>query len=128
MIAFIHLDGSVFMSPTVFYKNLADDIRLKSILLIIKEGELCVCELMVALNETSQPKISRHLAQLKKARLLVTRKQKQWVFYTLNPDIPLWSKNVITLTLSENLTFIAPNLQALNKMGDRPTRIASCCE
>lgn len=128
MITFTNYDRSMLMSPTEFYKNLADDIRLKSILLIAKEGELCVCELMVALNESSQPKISRHLAQLKKAGILVTRKQKQWVFYALNADIPSWSQNVITLTLDENLTFITPNLHALNKMGDRPTRVASCCE
>ncbi|WP_085297788.1 metalloregulator ArsR/SmtB family transcription factor [Cognaticolwellia mytili] len=116
------------MSPTEFYKNLADDIRLKSVLLIAKEGELCVCELMAALSEPSQPKISRHLAQLKKAGLLVTRKQKQWVFYALSSDTPSWSQQIIALTLAENLTFITPNLNALNQMGDRPTRAANCCE
>jgi ArsR family transcriptional regulator len=116
------------MTPTAFYKNLADDIRLKSILLIAKEGELCVCELMTALDEPSQPKISRHLALLKSAGLLLTRKQKQWVFYAINPGVPAWAQQVITLTLNDNLAFITPNLQALNKMGDRPTRVASCCE
>jgi ArsR family transcriptional regulator len=37
-------DQTEQMNPTEFYKNLADDIRLKSILLIAKEDELCVCE------------------------------------------------------------------------------------
>tara|TARA_R110000803_G_scaffold75526_4_gene139930 strand:- start:1101 stop:1457 length:357 start_codon:yes stop_codon:yes gene_type:complete len=115
------------MTPTDFFKYLADDIRLKSVLLIAQEGELCVCELMVALTEPSQPKISRHLALLKNAGLLVTRKHKQWVFYTINPNIPSWTQEVINLTLSKNLTFIGENLQALENMGDRPTRIASCC-
>lgn len=116
------------MNPTEFYKNLADDNRLKSILLIAQEGELCVCELMAALVEPSQPKISRHLAVLKSSGLLLTRKQKQWVFYAINPDIPAWAQQVISLTLTENLHFITPNLHALHNMGDRPTRIASCCE
>lgn len=116
------------MTPTEFYKNLADDIRLKSILLIAKEGELCVCELMVALNEPSQPKISRHLALLKNAGVLLTRKQKQWVYYGINPDMPAWAREVIKLTVAENSAFIAENIRALNKMGDRPTRAASCCE
>lgn len=116
------------MNPTEFYKNLADDIRLKSILLIAQEGELCVCELMTALAESSQPKISRHLARLKNSGLLLTRKQKQWVFYTINPDIPAWAQQVITLTLKENIDFITSNLQALDIMGARPERIASCCE
>ena len=52
------------MTPTEFFKHLGDDIRLKSLLLIADEGELCVCELMAALGESSQPKISRHLALL----------------------------------------------------------------
>lgn len=116
------------MTPTAFYKNLADDIRLKSILLIAKEGELCVCELMTALGETSQPKISRHLAVLKNAGLLLTRKQKQWVFYTINPQLASWSQEVITKTLSENLDFLSQDLTRLNLMGDRPTRMASCCD
>ncbi|MFT5815256.1 MAG: ArsR family transcriptional regulator [Psychroserpens sp.] len=116
------------MNPTDFYKSLADDTRLKSILLIAKKGELCVCELMTALAEPSQPKISRHLAVLKNSGVLLTRKQKQWVFYTINADIPAWAQQVITLTLAENIGFITPNLQALEIMGNRPERIASCCE
>lgn len=116
------------MNPTEFYKNLADDIRLKSILLIAKEGELCVCELMAALNEQSQPKISRHLAVLKNSGLLLTRKQKQWVFYAINPELPTWAEQVITLTLKDNIDFISPHSLALNLMGDRPKRIAICCE
>ncbi|MBA6224212.1 metalloregulator ArsR/SmtB family transcription factor [Colwellia sp. MB02u-18] len=116
------------MNPTEFYKNLADDIRLKSILLIAQEGELCVCELMAALAESSQPKISRHLAVLKSSGLLLTRKQKQWVFYSINPDVATWAQQVISLTLKENINFITPHLQALHLMGARPERIANCCE
>jgi len=115
------------MTPTEFFKHLADDIRLKSIMLITNEGELCVCELMTALNEPSQPKISRHLALLKSSGLLLTRKQKQWVYYGLNPDIPAWALQVITLSLQKNQSFISPHLQALHDMGDRPTRLINCC-
>lgn len=111
-----------------FYKNLADDIRLKTILLIAKEGELCVCELMAALNESSQPKVSRHLAVLKNSGLLISRKQKQWGFYSINPDASEWIHQVIALTLAANVDLIAPQQQALRAMGDRPSRIASCCD
>lgn len=116
------------MTPTEFFKLLADDIRLKSILLMAHEGELCVCELMTAFKEPSQPKISRHLAVLKNAGLLVTRKQKQWVFYSINSNVAAWAQEVISLTLEENLSFIDDNLQALQNMGDRPVRMAKCCE
>lgn len=115
------------MNPTELYKNLADDNRLKSILLIAKEGELCVCELMYALNEHSQPKISRHLARLKNSGLLLTRKQKQWVFYAINPELPSWVHQIISLTLNENIAFISANLQALQLMGTRPARLDNCC-
>ena len=60
------------MTPDLFYKALADDTRLRSLLLITQYNELCVCELMAALNE-AQPKISRHLAQLRKSSILSDR-------------------------------------------------------
>ena len=40
------------MNPTVFFKALADETRLRALLLITQEGELCVCELMSALQES----------------------------------------------------------------------------
>ena len=49
------------LHPVTFFKALADETRLKSLLLILQEQELCVCELVAALAD-SQPKISRHLA------------------------------------------------------------------
>lgn len=115
------------MRATEFFKLLSDDIRLKSILMITEEKELCVCELMVALDEVSQPKISRHLALLKSAGVLLTRKQKQWVFYAINPNLPLWTQQVLATTLQENQALISPHLHALQLMGDRPTRMENCC-
>lgn len=53
-------------------------------------GELCVCELMEGLNEANQPKVSRNLAVLKKSQIIVDRKHGQWVFYRINPALPLW--------------------------------------
>ena len=82
------------MTPTAFYKCLADDTRLAALLLISLEQELCVCEIMKALGEQSQPKVSRHLAQLKASNLLVTRRQKQWIFYALNPALETWAKQI----------------------------------
>ena len=61
-------------NPLQFYKCLADDTRLKAMLLISHEEALCVCELVVAL-ELSQPKVSRHLAQLRQYGLLSDRKK-----------------------------------------------------
>ena len=40
------------LNPLLFYKALADDTRLKSLLLITEQQELCVCELMTALDQS----------------------------------------------------------------------------
>ena len=74
------------MQPLTFFKLLADSTRLQTVLLILQQQELCVCELTCALNET-QPKISRHLAMLRKAELLLDRRQGQWVYYRINPAV-----------------------------------------
>ena len=115
------------ISPTTFYKALADDIRLKTLLIIAVEKEVCVCELMIALNEESQPKVSRHLAQLRKSGILSDSKHQQWVFYSINPALPQWMKQTITSTVVNEPIFIEQELARLNSMGSRPTRVASCC-
>jgi ArsR family transcriptional regulator, arsenate/arsenite/antimonite-responsive transcriptional repressor len=62
------------MDPCTFFKCLADDTRLKSVLLIAKINEACVCDLMEAL-ELDQPKTSRHLAQLRKCGILADERR-----------------------------------------------------
>lgn len=49
------------MLPHQFFKLLADETRVRCLLMIAREQNLCVAELTAALEE-SQPKISRHLA------------------------------------------------------------------
>ena len=58
------------MQAVQFFKALSDATRLKIIMLIQLEDELCVCELIVALDE-NQSKVSRHLAQLKRLGVLL---------------------------------------------------------
>lgn len=115
------------VSSMTFYKAMNDELRLKTLLLILLEQELCVCELMVALNEPSQPKVSRHLAQLRKADILTVRKQSQWVYYALNVALPDWMLKVLQSTLFGEPECIAQELTRLARMGDRPTRQQSCC-
>ena len=114
------------MNPVQFYKCLSDETRLRCLLLILQESELCVCELTEALDEI-QPKVSRHLAQLRKCGLLIDRRQGQWVFYRINPSLPGWAKTVLATTAKDNKVFLQENLGRLNKMGDRPERVKACC-
>lgn len=114
------------MDPVQFYKCLADDTRLRCLLLITQEGELCVCELMEALQEI-QPKISRHLAQLRKCGLLTDNRQGQWVFYQINPALSNWPKRVLAETADNNADYLTENRQRLDRMKARPERAQSCC-
>lgn len=112
--------------PLAFYKSLTDEIRLKSLMLTYFHGELCVCELMTALAEESQPKVSRNLAVLKKAGIITARKHGQWVFYRLNPTLPLWIKTVLAQTTENNISMIDIELQRLAEMKNRPDKDSFC--
>ncbi len=112
------------MSPLELFKALSDLTRLQSLLLIQQEHELCVCELMVAL-ELSQPKISRHLALLREIQLLETERRGQWVYYRLSSELADWVHNIIEQACAQqDLTELSNRL--LN-MGDRPERLQQCC-
>lgn len=114
------------MNPLGFYKCLADETRLRALLLIASEQELCVCELVTALDDI-QPKISRHLAQLRQCGLLQDRRQGQWVFYRLHPDLANWAQQVLMITAKANQDFIDQAADRLANMRDRPERAALCC-
>lgn len=65
-------------------KALSDETRLR-ILNLLYEKELCVCDIMEAL-QISQAKASRHLVYLKNAGLVKDRKHAQWVYYSMSRD------------------------------------------
>lgn len=113
------------MNPTLLFKCLSDETRARATLLVVSEGELCVCELMHALEE-SQPKVSRHLAQLRACGLLLDRRQGLWIYYRLNPDMPAWVHAVLQQTLHANSEWLQENTSRLHLMSDRPVR-AACC-
>jgi len=68
------------------FKALADTTRLR-ILKLLNIREMCVCEVMIALNLT-QPTASHHLKILENAGLVKSRKEGKWVYYRLkDPEI-----------------------------------------
>jgi ArsR family transcriptional regulator len=66
---------------SLFFAALADPTRLR-LLHLMKDGEKCVCYLQGVLR-TNQPKISRHLAYLKRAGLVEARREGKWMHYRL---------------------------------------------
>ncbi len=82
------------MNQDEFFKCLADRTRLDIVMMIVQEGERCVCDLTAGLG-MSQPKISRHLALLRKGGILQDRRQGQWVYYRLHDSLPGWCHDVL---------------------------------
>ena len=124
--ASLHTEHSLDIAPNEFYKCLTDDIRLKALMLTHYHGELCVCELMAALDEESQPKLSRNLAVLKKSQIIIGRKHGQWMFYRINPALPQWIKTVIAQTTRHNISLISDSIQTLKTMDNRPSKNKFC--
>ncbi len=64
------------------FKALSEETRLR-ILKLLEHGELCVCDIVAALDIV-QPKVSFHLNALKEAGFLKDRKQGRWTHYSLD--------------------------------------------
>lgn len=113
------------MTPTALFKCLADDTRTRITLLVVSEGELCVCELTAALD-LSQPKISRHLALLRSAGLLMDRRQGQWVYYRLHPELPAWVTAILKDVFDANQHWLETEGKRLCAMAGRPDNQPVC--
>jgi len=74
--------GDRMLGLIKMFKALSDETRLRMLKLLF-DGELCVCEIMQAM-EISQSRASRNLGILKDAGLLKDRRDGQWVHYSLS--------------------------------------------
>ncbi len=76
---------------------LSDQTRLR-LLNLMREDEICVCFFTEVLDE-SQPKISRHLAYLRKAELVETRREGKWMHYRIKFPENAFAREVLYDTL-----------------------------
>ena len=124
------MSGRIFCSmlneTDTFFKMLADSTRLRCLLLMQAEGELCVCELTHALN-LSQPKISRHLAHLRDAGVLIARRNGTWMYYRINPELQNWALDILQITLDgvRHTEPFVSDRKILLSMDNRPE--LACC-
>lgn len=82
------------LQPVQLFKILSDETRLAIVLLLRESGELCVCDICAATTEP-QPKISRHMAILREAELVLDRREGKWIHYRLSPHMPAWAAETI---------------------------------
>lgn len=89
-------------------KLLSDKTRL-TILSLLKERDLCVCDIVTML-ETTQPNVSQHLRKLKNGGLVNETRRAQWIYYSLNVDDKSYLTGIIDLlpSMKEQLTQFEP--------------------
>ena len=105
----------------LFFAALADENRLR-LLYLMKKGEICVCFLQGVLK-TNQPKVSRHLAYLKKAGLVEARRDGKWMHYGLTKlEGSLAEILSDTLARLEKEPQIKADLQRLKQISCCPAR------
>ena len=112
---------------------LADPTRLR-IVGLLAGGEICVCHIYEAL-QIPQPKASRHLAYLRRAGLVETRRDGLWVHYRLAQPDDASVRTVLNAavhTLGHNPTSQADERRLTKKVPRRGSKrarlpIVACC-
>lgn len=102
----------------LLFKALADRTRLRLINLI-GDQELCVC-FFVEVLQTNQPKISRHLAYLRRAGVVAARRDGKWIHYRLVEPPDTHAANIFR----EVRTWLA-NDRGMQR--DRAQLVRICC-
>src|SRR5215216_3096315 len=95
--------GTKPYSMELLFKALADRTRLR-LLNLMRDDEVCVC-FFVEILKTNQPKISRHLAYLRRAGIVDARREGQWMHYRVaepaDPNAARLLKDVMSWLASE---------------------------
>jgi ArsR family transcriptional regulator len=118
-----HIELSITVD---MHQALADGTRIR-ILRLLLERELCVCEMMSALEEP-QYKVSRHLAVLKAAGLVRDWREGAWMHYEVAPTLsPEWRAALEALkAVWEQSTEVQAALWRLQQRAVRPANTPAC--
>jgi len=118
----------VLSSTTKIHQALADPTRIL-ILRLLLERELCVCEIVAALEEP-QYKVSRHLAVLKNAGLVRDWREGSWMHYEILQSLPAEWRNALQAlkVVWDESTEVQAVLWRVQQRATRPPGAsASCC-
>jgi len=122
------------MKIVQLFKVLADETRLR-ILNLLCRRELCVCHLTDILG-VGQSKVSRHLAHLRNANLVVDRREGLWIYYSLTEptgklhrqiidwfrqgecEIPMGAQDILALERLGQCSDLSPNGSACDEINE----------
>jgi ArsR family transcriptional regulator, arsenate/arsenite/antimonite-responsive transcriptional repressor len=102
----------------LFFRALADRTRLR-LLNLMQADEVCVC-FFVEILKTNQPKVSRHLAYMRRAGIVGARREGPWMHYRIVAPSDADAARVLKETLSWLAT--DPEMQR-----DRDRLVKVCC-
>ena len=110
----------------LLFRAFSDRTRLR-ILHLLRGGELCVCDLVRVIG-APQPKVSRHLAYLRKSGLVTARKDGLWAYYALAPARTPFHKKLLDC-LSCCMGDVPELARDAKKLGevDRDSTDGGCC-
>jgi ArsR family transcriptional regulator len=106
------------------FRALGEPTRLR-LMLLLREGDVCVCHLVSTL-EQSQPLISKHLAALRRAGLVSSRKDGLWRHYSLAE--PGSAAHAKLLALLDEIAREHPEAESDRKRLERVLKAARCCD
>lgn len=112
------MKGKNDFDMALFFAALADETRLR-LLNLMRDSEVCVCFFADALG-TNDPKISRHLAYLRRANLVAGRRDGKWTHYSIVRPEKKVAAEILDLTL-EGLE------QDPQMKNDRKKLVDVCC-
>jgi len=113
------MDRTLHETETLL-KALADVTRLR-ILGLLLTGEVCVCHIHEALK-IPQPKTSRHLAYLRRAGLVATRRDGLWIHYRL-ADV----RDPVLRTIRDAVTHALGHVESIHRDVERLRKKTGCC-
>ena len=102
------------------FKALADATRLR-ILGLLLTGEVCVCRIHQSLK-ISQPKASRHLAYLRRAGLVDTRRDGLWIHYRMAA-----LSDPVVAAIGTAVRHALTHLDVVQRDAERLYKLTGCC-
>ena len=102
------------------FKALGDATRLR-ILGLLLAGEVCVCDIHETLK-IPQPKASRHLAYLRRAGLVETRREGLWIHYRMGSI-----SDPVLSAISDAVRHALTHVDGVQRDGERLKKRTGCC-
>jgi ArsR family transcriptional regulator len=104
----------------LLFRALADATRLRMLGLLLT-GEVCVCHIHESLK-IPQPKASRHLAYLRRAGLVETRRDGLWIYYRMAE-----LSDPVLRAVSQTVRHALTHMQVVHRDADRLAKKTGCC-